>query len=54
MDQRSASVIDHIAEKRFHRDFSQRRRFVQVADDLSAKHPKVVYMPADGIPGETG
>ena len=54
MGEWSTVVVDHIAEKLFHGDFSQRRVFVQVADNLSAQYPEVVHVPANGLPGKTG
>jgi hypothetical protein len=37
--QRATVVLDHIAQKTVGRNLSQRRVFVQVADNLSAQHP---------------
>ena len=41
MNQRAAVGMDHIAQT-VGSDLSQRRVFVQFADDLSAQHPQVV------------
>jgi hypothetical protein len=51
VDQRAAVLVDHLAEKLFRGDLSQRRVFIQVADDFSAQQPEVVYMPANGLRG---
>jgi hypothetical protein len=45
MNQGAAVGVDHIAQKTVGRDFSQRRVFVYVAEDFSARHPKVVHVP---------
>src|SRR5450756_248201 len=49
VDQRSAVLVDHIADKLFRSDLSQRRVFVHVADDLSAENPEVVDVSLDGL-----
>ena len=48
VDQRSAVLVDHIADELFRGDLSQGRVFVQVADDLSAENPQVVDVSLDG------
>ena len=48
VDQRSAVLVNHIADELFGRNLSQRRFFVQVADDLSAEKPEVVDVSLDG------
>jgi hypothetical protein len=47
VDQRSAVLVDHIADKLFRSDLSQWRVFVHVADDLSAENPEVVDVSLD-------
>jgi hypothetical protein len=44
MNQRTAVLVDHNAQKPFCRDLSQRRVFVHVTDDLSAQEPQVALM----------
>jgi len=51
VDQRSAVLVDHIADELFRRDLSQGRVFVEVADDLSAENPEVVDVSLDGSLG---
>ena len=48
MDQRSTILVDHIPDKLFRSDLSQRRLFVHVTDDLSAEQPHIVDVILDG------
>ena len=48
VDQGAAVLVDHIADQLFYGELSQRRIFVQVADDLSAEQPHIVDMVLDG------
>lgn len=54
VDQRAAGYMDPLSEDTLDSDFSQRRRVVQIPNDLSAKQPKVVYMLANGLAGKAG
>ena len=51
--QRAAILLDHIAQKTVGCNLSQRRVFVQIANDLSAQHPQVVHVLTDGLPRKT-
>ena len=51
VDQRSAVLVDGIADELFGGDLSQGRVLVQVADDLSAENPEVIDVPLNGFPG---
>ena len=53
MNERATVLVDRAAEKSVSSHLSERRVVVEVADDLSAKHPKVVHMPADGLGGKS-
>jgi len=48
VDQRSAILRDHVANKLFRGFLSQTRLFVHVADDLSAEKPHIVDVVLDG------
>ena len=48
VDQWAAILVDRLAEELFDWDLSQRRIFVEVADDLSAESPQVVDVLWDG------
>src|SRR5665647_3251641 len=48
MDQRSAVIVDYIANELVGGGLSQRRVFVHVADDLSAEQPHIVDVVLDG------
>src|ERR1035438_685088 len=50
VDQRSAVLVDGIADELFGGDLSQGRVLVQVADDLSAENPEVIDVPLNGFP----
>ena len=54
VDQRSAILVDYIADEFFGGYLSQRRGLVHVADDLSAEQPHVVDMVLDGSFGKPG
>ena len=54
VDQWAAVLVDHLAEELFDWDLSQRRIFVEVADDLSAESPQVVDVLLDGSFGQAG
>jgi len=53
MNERSTVRMNHAAKKLLSSRPSERRVVVQVADDLSAQHPKVVHMPTYGFGGKT-
>ena len=48
VDQRSAVLVDDIADKLFRGYLSQRRVFVHVADDLSAQQPHIINVVLNG------
>jgi hypothetical protein len=54
MNQRPALVVKEIKQHALDRYFSQSRIFVEIADDLSAQHPQVVNVFANGLPGKPG
>ena len=54
VDQRSAVLVDYIADEFFGGFLSQRRGFVHVADDLSAEQPHIIDMVLDGSFGKPG
>ena len=54
VDQRSAILVDYIADEFFGGYLSQRRGLVHVADDLSAEKPPMVDVVLDGSFGQTG
>jgi len=53
MNQRTPVLVDGVAEQSVSRPLSESRVVVKVADDLSAQHPKIVHVPANGLGGET-
>ena len=46
--QGAAVLVDHIADQLFRGDLSQRRVFVQIADDFTAEQPHIVDVVLDG------
>jgi len=48
----AAVLVDRAKEKPVSRFLPLRRIVVKIADDLSAQHPKIVYVPANGLGGE--
>ena len=53
VNERAAVLVDRVAEKPLRSNLSQRRVFVQVADDFSAQPPEVVHVPTKGLRGKT-
>ena len=49
VNERTSVLMDCVADKSFRGELSQRRFFVDVADDLSAKKPQIVDMSLDGL-----
>ena len=47
--QQWSSLLQNVEEQIFDWHFSESRGFVQVADDFSSQHPKVVNVLADGF-----
>jgi len=54
VNKRAAVLMDHVAEKSVCNHFSKRRIVVEVADDLAAQQPEVVYMFTDSLRRKTG
>ena len=48
MIQQWPSLLQDIEDQIFDGHFSERRRFVQVANDFSSQNPEVVKVPANG------
>jgi hypothetical protein len=49
VDQRAALVVDYIEEDLFNVLLSQRRVLVQIPDNLSAQHPKMIDVLLNGL-----
>jgi hypothetical protein len=47
-------IVDHITDKLFRRNVSQRRVFIQIADNLAAKQSHIVDMVLDGLFRQAG
>ena len=54
VNERATVLVDRVAEKPVSIPLSERRIVVEVADDLSAKHPEIVHVPANSLRGKTG
>jgi hypothetical protein len=54
MDERPTLIVYEIEEYPLDRFLSQRRVFIEVANDLSAQNPQVIDVFANGLPGKAG
>ena len=54
MDERPALIVYEIEEYPLDRFLSQRRVFIEIANDLSAQNPQVIDVFANGLPGKAG
>jgi hypothetical protein len=53
VNERATVLVDRAAEKALRIFLSERRVVVEVANDLSAQHPKIVHVVSNGLGGET-